>query len=224
MENVRRKWFDYSFLAFGLLLQIVTYTITLHLTPYTVHLTSLSLISGLLGVCSVCLTAQGNIWTYFFGFAQVGTYMALVVSNRFMGQIALNVFYLITMIYGVFVWRRRLQDDARTVTPRRLSLRAIIPILIGMLLFSAFTGFELQAHTSHPQPYLDAFTSVPALVAQVLMILAYREHWFIWLAVDILNIILWLRAGDYCMAAQYVFWCANCLYGLRRWKTLTSNL
>ena len=218
---MKRKIFDYSFLTFGLLLQIVTFFVTNHLSSLDSPLSVLSLISGLLGVCSVCLTAQGNIWTYLFGFAQVGTYMALVVSNRFLGQVALNVFYLITMIYGVYVWRQRLGDDARTVTPRRLTLRAIIPILIGMILFSLFAGYELQTYTSHPQPYLDAFTSVPALVAQVLMILAYREHWFIWLAVDILNIVLWLRAGDYCMAAQYVFWCANCLYGLRRWKTLT---
>ena len=220
---MKRKIFDYSFLAFGLLLQIVTFVITNHLSAPDAQLSTLSLISGLLGVCSVCLTAQGNIWTYLFGFAQVGTYMALIISNKFLGQLALNVFYLITMSYGVFVWRKRLHDDARTVTPRRLSLRAFIPILAGMLLFSAYAGYELQAYTSHPQPYLDAFTSVPALVAQVLMILAYREHWFIWLAVDILNIVLWLRAGDYCMAAQYVFWCANCLYGLRRWKTLTTN-
>ena len=218
---MKRKIFDYSFLTFGLLLQIVTFFVANHLSSLDSPLSVLSLISGLLGVCSVCLTAQGNIWTYLFGFAQVGTYMALVVSNRFLGQVALNVFYLITMIYGVYVWRQRLGDDARTVTPRRLSLRAIIPILTGMILFSLFAGYELQTYTSHPQPYLDAFTSVPALVAQVLMILAYREHWFIWLAVDILNIVLWLRAGDYCMAAQYVFWCANCLYGLKRWKTLT---
>ncbi|MBO7456529.1 MAG: nicotinamide mononucleotide transporter, partial [Paludibacteraceae bacterium] len=70
------------------------------------------------------------------------------------------------------------------------------------------------------QPYLDALTTVPALIAQVLMILVYREHWFIWLAVDILSVVLWLRAGDYCMAAQYAFWCANCLYGLHRWRSL----
>ena len=220
---MKRKIFDYSFLTFGLLLQIVTFFVANHLSSLDSPLSVLSLISGLLGVCSVCLTAQGNIWTYLFGFAQVGTYMALVVSNRFLGQVALNVFYLITMTYGVYVWRQRLGDDARTVTPRRLTLRAIIPILTGMILFSVFAGYELQTYTSHPQPYLDAFTSVPALVAQVLMILAYREHWFIWLAVDILNIVLWLRAGDYCMAAQYVFWCANCLYGLKRWKTLTTN-
>ena len=177
---MKQRVFDYSFLAIGLLVQVITFWIANRYLTTTNHQTWLSLLSGCLGICSVCLASQGNILTYAFGFAQVGTYMILVIANRLLGQVALNVFYLITMIYGVFVWRQR-------------------------------------------QPYLDAFTSIPALVAQVLMILAFREHWFIWLAVDILNVILWLRVGDYCMAAQYIFWCANCIYGLRRWKSIASE-
>jgi nicotinamide mononucleotide transporter len=49
------------------------------------------------------------------------------------------------------------------------------------------------------------------------MILVYREHWYLWIAVDILSVALWLNAGDYCMTSQYVFWCANCVYGFIRW-------
>ena len=69
----RSKLFDYSFIAFGLLVQVVTYVVTNYLTsnPLTSNpLTPISLISGCLGVCSVCLAAQGNIWTYAFGFGQ----------------------------------------------------------------------------------------------------------------------------------------------------------
>ena len=220
MKRDNQKIFDYTFIAVGLLVQVVTFVITNSLNPNS--LTLLSLVSGCLGICSVCLASQGNILTYVFGFAQVGTYMAIVISQGLFGQIALNSFYLITMLYGVFEWRKRLKakGERLTVTPRSLSLKALIPIVIGMLVVSYVCGWQLSAHTPHPEPYLDAFTTVPALVAQVLMILVFREHWFIWLAVDILNIILWIRVGDYCMTAQYVFWCANCLYGLRRWKTL----
>ena len=57
---VNSKWFGYSFLAFGLLIQVVTYLISNSLNPYS--LIYLSLISGCLGVFSVVLTAQGNIW------------------------------------------------------------------------------------------------------------------------------------------------------------------
>ena len=218
MPHLRRnKIFDYAFLALGLLIQAVTYL----LMP---HDTWLSVLSGCLGVCSVCLTAQGNILTFAFGFAQVITYTYLCWTQRFYGEIAINAYYFLTMIYGVYVWHRRLSSsDERLVSPRRLSREWLLLIVLVSLVGSWLGGWGLASWTDDTQPYLDAFTTVPALVAQVLMILVYREHWFLWLAVDIVSIVLWLRAGDYCMAAQYVFWCANCLYGLRYWKSLTSN-
>lgn len=215
MPHLRRnKIFDYAFLALGLLIQAVTYM----LMP---HDTWLSVLSGCLGVCSVCLTAQGNILTFAFGFAQVITYTYLCWTQRFYGEIAINAYYFLTMIYGVYVWHRRLSSsDERLVSPRRLSREWLLLIVLVSLVGSWLVGWGLASWTDDTQPYLDAFTTVPALVAQVLMILVYREHWFIWLAVDILNVVLWLRAGDYCMTVQYAFWCANCLYGLRRWRSL----
>ena len=211
---MRGKIFDYSFLACGLLIQVVTYW----LMP---HDTWLSLLSGCLGVCSVCLCAQGNILTYVFGFAQVITYSYLCWTQRFYGEMAINAYYFGTMIYGVFVWKSRVKSqESRVIVPRKLSVRAILLIVAATLLVSWLAGMGLAAWTDDTQPYLDAFTTVPALVAQVLMILVYREHWFIWLTVDVLSVALWLRAGDYCMTAQYAFWCANCLYGLYRWRSL----
>ena len=214
------KWFDYSFLALGLLIQVVTYFISL---SAGVPVSPVSLVSGCLGVCSVCLTAQGNIWTFFFGFAQVGTYTYLCIEQRFYGEIAINAYYFLTMIYGVYAWKRRLRGDEQTVYTRSLSMPVFGVIILATLFLSGLVGVGLAAYTDDTQPYLDAFTTVPALVAQVLMILVYREHWFVWLAVDVLSVVLWLRAGDYCMAAQYAFWCANCLFGLHRWKSLINH-
>lgn len=212
--------FDWAFIAVGLLIQIVTYVIGTQLSIINYPLSIISLISGCLGVCSVCLTAQGNIWTFFFGFAQVGTYTYLCWTQRFYGEIAINAYYFLTMIYGVYAWRKRLEGENQTITPRRLSWFVLVTIVVVTLLLSWLVGWGLATWTDDTQPYLDAFTTIPALVAQVLMILVYREHWYLWLAVDVLSVMMWLRAGDYCMVAQYVFWCANCLYGLYRWRSL----
>ena len=216
---MRNKIFDYSFLALGLLSQVVTFVLSRHLSTVDSQPSVISLISGCLGICSVCLTAQGNILTFLFGFAQVGTYTWLCISQRFYGEIAINAYYFLTMIYGVYVWRRRLRTSS-VVSTRQLRPGLMAVIVLAVLAGSCLTGWGLAQWTDDTQPYLDAFTTVPALVAQVLMILVYREHWFIWLAVDVLSVILWVRAGDWCMAAQYMFWCANCLYGLHRWRKL----
>lgn len=183
-------------------------------------MSTLSLISCCLGICSVVLASRRNILTFAFGFAQVLTYTWLCYTQRFYGEIAINAYYFGTMVYGVYVWKNRLKEESgkMKVEPRSLSVSVISLIAVTTLLGSWLVGWGLAAYTDDTQPYLDAFTTVPALVAQVLMILVYREHWFIWLAVDILSVILWIRAGDWFMVTQYAIWCANCIYGIIIWR------
>ena len=182
-----------------------------------------SLVSGMLGVCSVVFGAQGNILTYVFGFAQVVTYTYLCCLERFYAEIAINIYYFLTMIYGVYCWRRRLSDNSLQILTRRLSMRLLAFLVLITLLLSLLIGWLLSRYTDDPQPYLDAFTTVPALAAQILMVMAFREQWYLWLFVDILATVMWLRAGNYCMAAQYAFWCANCIYGYVQWTRLSSR-
>lgn len=203
-----RNYF-WIFLSVGIVVQCITYSYMPD-SPW-------SLVSGLFGICSVVLAARGNILTYLFGFAQVATYTYLCVVERFYAEIALNLFYFITMIYGVYVWKKRLEDDSLQIQPRALSRLWTSLLVVTALLLSLLVGWVLQRYTDDPQPYLDAFTTVPAILAQILMVLAFREQWYLWMLVDVLAFVMWLRAGDYCMAAQYLFWCANCIYGYVLW-------
>lgn len=207
-----KKLFDYCFLALGLMIQVVTFL----LMP---HDSWLSLVSGCLGICSVCLASQGNILTFAFGFGQVITYAYLCWTQRFYAEMAINAYYFGTMIYGVFLWKKHLaKEGEKLVVPRSLKPYTIALIAAAVALGSWIVGLCLATWTDDTQPYLDAYTTIPALVAQVLLILVYRENWFIWLAVDILCVILWIRAKDYFMVTQYVIWCANCVYGIISWK------
>jgi nicotinamide mononucleotide transporter len=197
------------FLVLGLLVQVITFCVLPH-SPW-------ALVSGVLGICSVVLGAKGNILTFVFGFAQVVTYTYLCCVERFYAEVAINIYYFVTMIYGVYCWRRRLSTNSLQVQTRRLSRNMLPMMSVAIVLFSVLTGWLLGQYTDDPQPYLDAFTTVPAIVAQILMVMAYREQWYLWLVVDVLAMVMWLRAGNYCMAAQYTFWCANCVYGYIQW-------
>lgn len=197
------------FLVTGLLVQIITFCAVPH-NPW-------AMVSGMLGICSVVLGAKGNILTFFFGFAQVGTYTYLCCVEHFYAEIAINIYYFFTMIYGVYCWHRRLKNSTLQVQTRRLS-RRIFPLLtVAIVVLSIFVGWLLSRYTDDPQPYLDAMTTVPAIAAQILMVMAYREQWYLWLMVDVLALVMWVRAENYCMAAQYAFWCANCVYGYIQW-------
>lgn len=202
------------FLILGVLVQVITFQF-LPDTPW-------SLVSGILGICSVVLGAQGNILSFLFGFAQVATYTYLCCLEHFYAEIAMNIYYFITMIYGVYCWRKRLANSTLQLQTRRLSAKIIPWITLLIILLSILVGWLLSRYTDDPQPYMDAFTTVPAIAAQLLMVLAYREQWYLWLVVDVLAVVMWLRAENYCMAAQYAFWCANCIYGYIQWTKLLA--
>lgn len=213
MSSINRT--TWIFLILGLLVQVLTFV----LMPDN----PISLVSGMLGICSVVLGAQGNILTFVFGFAQVATYTYLCCVERFYAEIAINIYYFITMIYGVYCWRNRLSNNSLQVQTRRLSIKLIAWGMLLIALFSWLTGWLLARFTDDPQPYMDAFTTVPAIAAQLLMVLAYREQWYLWLVVDVLAVVMWFRAENYCMAAQYVFWCVNCVYGYIQWTRQLDN-
>lgn len=213
MSSINRT--TWIFLILGLLVQVLTFV----LMPDN----PISLVSGMLGICSVVLGAQGNILTFVFGFAQVATYTYLCCVERFYAEIAINIYYFITMIYGVYCWRNRLSNNSLQVQTRRLSIQLLAWGMLLIALFSWLTGWLLARFTDDPQPYMDAFTTVPAIAAQLLMVLAYREQWYLWLVVDVLAVVMWLRAENYCMAAQYVFWCVNCIYGYIQWTRQLDN-
>lgn len=213
MSSINRT--TWIFLILGLLVQVLTFV----LMPDN----PISLVSGMLGICSVVLGAQGNILTFVFGFAQVATYTYLCCVERFYAEIAINIYYFITMIYGVYCWRNRLSNNSLQVQTRRLSIKLLAWGMLLIALFSWLTGWLLARFTDDPQPYMDAFTTVPAIAAQLLMVLAYREQWYLWLVVDVLAVVMWLRAENYCMAVQYVFWCVNCIYGYIQWTRQLDN-
>ena len=43
---------------------------------------------------------------YFIGFIQTTTYLVLSWQNCFYGEVMENIFYLVTMVWGIFVWKK----------------------------------------------------------------------------------------------------------------------
>jgi len=216
---MKLKAFDWSFLIAGWLVQVVVFLIA------PAH--PLSLVSGLLGITSVILCSQGNILTFFFGFGQILTYTYLCWLERFYAGIAMNAFYFVSQIYGIYAWRRlvRRADDNRSqvITPRNIPLPVFAVIIAALAAVAALSGWLLSRYTDDTQPYMDALTTVVSVVAQVMLVMAIRQQWWLWLFVDVLFVAMWIIAGNGCMVAQYIFWCANCVYGLIRWRNLISN-
>lgn len=201
---------DFAMIGIGLLLQIAAFAIAKG--------DWLSLVTGLLGVFSVVLCSQKKISTFVFAVLQISCYMVLAARQHFYGELIENVFYMATTLYGAYVWFRHYNtgNEGNAVETQRLSAKGWI-LSATLIVAGSVVAYLILKQTNDTQPLLDSISTVPAFAAQILMMLRYREQWIFWIVVEVASIIMWVRAGDWCMAVLFAFWIATCLYGLKKW-------
>ena len=209
--------FEKTFLATMLILQIVVFCIN----PDTL----LNIIAGIAGVISVVLCAKGKVAFYFIGFVQTISYLFLAWQNTFYGEVIENLFYLVTMVWGIFVWKKNSvhnDDGTEDVVAKKFTTKQWIASIVGTTIATAIMGYWLDSIGS-AQAYTDAATNVLAIFAQLLMVRRYREQWIWWLIIDILCVKMWVVAGNWSMVAMYIAWIANCIYGWYNWSKLNKQ-
>lgn len=209
-----KTWLDWAFLVVGLILQVIAITAGfVSGNPESAGL----IISGLAGVISVILCSQGKISFYLFGFIQLFTYVSYFsIPNNLHGE---------TILCGMYVWmkqyRRDANNDSVEIKARKLGVRGNLitatVFVVGTVAYYIFLKNVPISGAIDSDPFVDSVTSVPAYIAQILMVLGFREQWIYWFILDVGRVVLALRAGSLVITAQFVFWTLDCVYNFVKW-------
>ena len=203
------KTFDWVFMLFGVLLQIICYIFTGN--------ELLSFICGLSGAINVVLCSQKKLSFYLFAYIQMFTYIVIIFQQHLWGELVENIFYVITTTIALFIWIKNYNKEEKEVETQKLTKNGWI-IYCSITIIGTILLYIILLHTNDPRPFLDAVSTVPAFIGQFLLMFRYREQWVMWLVVDITTLILWISIGNIFMVMQYVFWIINCIYGYIKWS------
>lgn len=187
--------------------------------------TPLNIIAGIAGVISVVMCAKGRTMFYFVGFIQTVTYLVLSWQNKFYGEVIENLFYFVTMIWGIFLWKKnevKNEDGTEDVIAKKFTGKQLALSVIGTVIATVAMGYWLDGIGS-AQAYTDAATNVMAIFAQLLMVWRFREQWIWWFVIDIFCIKMWWVADNPSMVMMYIFWTANTVYGWLNWSKLNKE-
>lgn len=195
--------------------------------------TILGLIASLAGMICVVMVAKGLIGNYLFGIIQVSLYGYLSIQYGLFGEAMLNLaFYLPTQFIGLWLWsrnRRTIKDtDTDEVIAKKLTGIQIAGIAIASVILIACYAWLLKTIGGN-EVSLDSATTVLSIIAQILMLLRYREQWIMWIVINVLSIIMWvftLNAQDGTDWTLVVMWSAflvNSIYGYWNWTRLANK-
>jgi nicotinamide mononucleotide transporter len=151
-------------------------------------------------------------------------YVVIFYQGKFYADMALNGYYILAGIYGLWLWRRgnarrRQPQDATTVitVSRTTPTQAVVLAGIAATLAVVFTRV-LQQFTDSPVPFGDALTTALSIVAMWMLAHKLIEQWFVWLAVNLISTGLYLWRGLEPTAILYFIYSIASVIGYFQWK------
>jgi nicotinamide mononucleotide transporter len=168
------------------------------------------------GALSVWLAVRQNPWNWPFGVANAVCFLVLFWQARLYGDMALQVLFIAICLLGWYRWLFGGEGRSR-LRVRHLTVKGGIGYAcLGIVTTTIFTPYLRSV--GDVSPLLDALTTVMSVEAQYLMTRKVIEHWWVWIAADILYIWLYASRDLYLTSLLYVVFLAMCIVGLRDWR------
>ncbi len=141
----------------------------------------------------------------------------LFLNYELYASAVLQVAFIVAALWGWFGW------GPQGASSRNLSwtLRAVI-LSLGTVIWLAITPFLISLGAAAALP--DAFGLVFSVIAQIIMVLQFRENWLVWLVVDLLYVGLYWSQDLKFTALLYVAFSVIALRGWINWKRLTRTV
>jgi nicotinamide mononucleotide transporter len=195
----------------------------------------ISLIGNVTNIMSIILSSKKRISTFIWGVIACGT---LGVASFMMRTIGTGMVYIIAQLpmqfVGFYLWRRQSINKIQ-VEPRRMKWWMIVLAIV--IIASCTTGFYFLEKT----PWFQAFwnntpqTNPIALISDslifvlgtsgmLLMVMAFKEQWILWITLDVAMIILFSTPDNFNpqIIAMSSTAAINAVYGIWYWLRNTK--
>jgi nicotinamide mononucleotide transporter len=194
------------------------------------------------GIIYVFLEIRQNIWLWPVGIITSAVYIWVFFINKFYADMSLQVYYLVISCLGWYWWARgtgrRGQgsghgaqgagdegEKGRTGEAEKggLEVTRLKPgtgiILIFVFVFLYFVMYHVLSRlTDSPVPGWDAFITSLSIVATWMLARKIYEHWFLWIVVNSVSVVLFLTKGLYPTVFLYFVYGIMSFAGLVAWK------
>ncbi|WP_295612595.1 nicotinamide riboside transporter PnuC, partial [uncultured Methanobrevibacter sp.] len=189
----------------------------------------ISLIAALTGIICIILAGKGKLSTYIFAIIHIITYALILYNSKYYGLLMLNILYYLPMqFYGFYEWGKNMNPDTHEVYKKKMSLRNTVILLISVFALTVLYGLFLQLLNGN-LPFVDALSTVVAIIALYISIKMYTEQWLLWIIVNIVTVIMWIYAlnngnGSVVILIMTLIYLINSIIMYFKWKNESDNL
>ena len=167
----------------------------------------------------VYLAARENAWCWAWGGVSClgWAYVSFVQYDLWLDAL-LQVYYVGMSVYGLYHWKFNNTPNTPAAPVVRWSWRKHVVLLAIGIPLSVFVGYAFAELTPAAATYLDAFTTVFAILTTYLVARKVLENWLYWIAIDVALAYLYASRGAYLFAWLMWVYIGIAVWGWYRWR------
>ena len=173
--------------------------------------------AAVLSASAVWLTTRRSPWCFPVGLLSVSVYIWVYFGARLYSEVLLQCFWVAMLVAGWLRWLRNLDASGHVrVAPlprRSASLHLLAGLAAGLML-----GYTMHTYTNASLPWLDAMLTAFSLVGQFWQNRRHVAAWWMWIAVDVVYIGMFVNKQLYVTALLYIAFVGLAAKGLRDWR------
>ena len=169
------------------------------------------------GILYVLLAIRERVWCWPAGLANALLFLVVFFHARLYGASFLQGVYLLLSIYGWRQWLRGGKDGGRLAVSRTPAAWAV-GLGAAVVVASAGFGIYLRYRTDAALPFTDAATTATSLAAQWMTTRKWLESWLVWIAVDLVYVVMYVSQALYPTAGLYLVFLVLAGFGYGEWR------
>lgn len=185
------------------------------------------------------ILVTGLLCAYFASEGKRINYILGLINYILMGYVSFKnnlfgIFFFYIFIFsplqieGFISWNKNLNEENNVIV-RKFTLKNSIIITISCIVGSLLLGYLLTLIPSQRLAFMDASSNCINLSGVVLMILRFKESWWLWLINNVIDLSIWIITfinngeGSAMMLLVSIGYLAINIYGIIKWNIETKK-
>ena len=171
----------------------------------------------------VWLSSRANIWAWFWAVVSSGVSAVFFFQLRLFGDMNLQFFFIATAIYGWYQWQfgskvdERQREEKMPISYLPKSYYLPLSFVFIFLFGGVYAGLKaLKGDVL----FWDTLTTTMSIIATWLAARKYVENWLVWIAADVIYIVLYFYKDAQLYAILYALFLILAYIGFGHWKKL----
>ena len=179
-------------------------------------MSALETVAVVLALAYVILAMRQNRLCWVAAFVSALLYLVIFADVKLYMEAGLQVVYATMAIVGWIFWGRDNTTDTLPVTTRSWQFHATA--LLGIAIGTWASGSLLAAYTDAARPFVDAGTTVSAIVCTWMVTRKILENWLYWIVINAVSVWLFTDRGLSLTSGLFALYIVLSVAGYLSWR------